>query len=212
MKSSAMAGYTPRPLGEKRCPSRQSSELVQAAKALGHTLVFGTEISYELQSLAKNPMHPYHATAQPESQQLFILLQAMLISERWLIEFLLGPPKSKRPDDICVDCFQHDWRFPQGPMADQLKRRAERANKLVMHPTWQLIDFSPRAWTLDRVETCIDALDTFRAGVEASQPAVAAVLREHVAAGKHASLNGRSDGLHWLTLVEPSVSGIQQPM
>jgi hypothetical protein len=206
-----MNAYTPKPAGLKPCAPRQSSELLKAANALGQTLVFGTEISFELHTLAKNPMHPFHASAHAESKQLFIHLQAMLVAERWLIEFLLGPPHPKRSSDICVDCFQHDWRFPAGKISDELFVRRDRINKLVMHPTWQLIDFSPRAWTLNRVETCMDALEVFANGVMASLPAVTKVLNQYIAVAKTASSHGRPDGSMWLNLA-PSLPLADQPM
>lgn len=155
-------------------------------------------------------MHPFHAAAHPESKQLFIHLQAMLVAERWLIEFLLGPPLVKRSTDICVDCFQYDWRFPLGKLGDELFVRRDQINKLVMHPTWQLIDFSPRAWTLNRIDTCADALEMFAKGVGAMLPDVSKVLSQYVAVARAAALHGRPDGSMWLRLA-PSLPFSQQP-
>jgi hypothetical protein len=145
------------------CPVRSPEELEAAAILLGDTCVLGCELSLELQL---TPSMEFAETWGRHGMPL----QSMLIAERWLIEFLTGPPtyldkqtnkRRKREDDICVDCFVYDWRLPVGPLANELLARKEVINKLVTHPTWRLITEPPRQWKLTRVARCVEALDQF---------------------------------------------------
>jgi hypothetical protein len=200
--------YKPKKAGLARCAIRPADQLQSAAELLGHTLVFGSELSYELQVTGDNPPHLFHQVGQRNSQT-FVLLQGMLIAERWLIEFLLGPSLEKgqkRQTDICVDCFVHDWRFPKSGVANELAERRQRINRLVLHPTWELVDNSPRNWTLNRIGRCIEGVEMFAERIE--QASVAEVLNRHVRSAKMALKSGRSDGLRWLALV-PHVVPVQ---
>src|SRR5207248_1098441 len=117
------------------------------------------------------------------------------------IEFLIGPTSSvdphtgkrrKRPDDICVDCFLHDWRFPAGPLANKLVARLGPINKLALHPTWALVTASPRQWTLTRVEACVDGLAIFAHDLAPERPTVATVLEKRIDLARQALHTGRS--------------------
>lgn len=179
-----MSSYKPSQSGLAPC-KRDVIDLKSAADALGKTLVMGMELSFELQAIAQNPKHPFHANAEEMPLQTLVLLQGMLIAERWLIEFLLGPSlrgDKKRATDICVDCFNHDWRFPKGPVADELVARLSPINKLVLHPTWNLVNAAPRKWTLNRIARCIEGLDIFADGLQEKRPEVAKIFKSHVRA------------------------------
>ncbi len=160
-------------------------------------LVFGSELSFELQD-AKNPQNPFHSQ-DFANKQSFALLQSMLIAERWLTEFLLGPSKSKvrKKTDICVDCFRYDWRFPEGSLAEELAERRDRIHKLALHPTWELVDLGARTWTLNRIRRCAEGLEIFAAQIKMAHPAVAEEFTLHTKFARVALLNGRSDGSRW---------------
>lgn len=172
--------YKPKKLGLGKCLSRNSEELSLAADLIGRALVLGCEISFDLKKPGDNPTHPFHANNQSSSIAKYQMLQGMLVAERWLIEFLLGPPSNKHPDDICVDCFYYNWRFPTGAMANELCRRQKTINKLVLHPTWTFAKAEPRHWTLTRIERCIDGLNIFADGIAKEWPDVTDVLKKHV--------------------------------
>ena len=180
--------YKPPPEGLASCISRDPQELEEAAALLGGTLVLGCELSFELRSLEVNPMHPARATDDAGMRQAFVLLQGMLVAERWIIEFLTGPPVRKRDNDICVDCFVHDWRFPAGELANALVNRLSPINKLAAHPTWEHVIASPRQWTLTRVGNCVDGLSIFAEGVRTPLPTVATLLDEHIDVARQALL------------------------
>jgi hypothetical protein len=202
--------YKPRPVGLDPCPPRSPSELQAAAALLGDTAVLGCELSFELQSLAVNPMHPSQASEEAWMRQAFVLLQGMLVAERWLIEFLTGPAapvdphtqkRRKRDSDICVDCFVHDWRFPAGQLADELVERLRPINTLAAHPTWAQVTASPRQWTLSRVKSCVNGLATFASAVRPELPTVAAALDNRIDVARRSLQSGRGDGLRWFDLV-----------
>lgn len=204
--------YKPRPLGLDPCPARSLPELQEAAALLGDTSVLGCELSFELQSLAVNPTHPSRAKGEAWMRQAFVLLQGMLVAERWLIEFLTGPAlasaepnaekrRKRDPSDICVDCFVHDWRFPAGPLANELVGRLGPINKLAAHPTWAQVTASPRQWTLTRVANCADGLAIFTDAVRPEHPTIAAVLEERIDVARRSLQTGRSDGRRWFDLV-----------
>jgi hypothetical protein len=172
--------YEPRTLGSKKCLSRNSQELSLAADLIGSALVFGCQSSFELNKPGDNPTHPFHVNSKSLWSVKYQMLQGMLIAERWLIEFLLGPPKNKRADDICVDCFSHNWRFPKGDTANELFQRQRTINKLVLHPTWTFVQAEPRHWTLTRIERCIQGLNTFADGIAKEWPDATNVLKKHV--------------------------------
>ncbi len=186
--------YTPRDPDLDPCPVRSLSELEDAASVLGDTAVLGCELSFELQSLDVNPTHPSRAGGRGVgAAKAFVLLQGMLVAERWLIEFLTGPAtfvdsqtqkRRKRDGDICVDCFVHDWRFPPGQLADELVARLGPINTLAVHPTWAQVTASPRQWTLNRVARCVDGLVIFADAVRRERPTGAAVLEERIAAAR----------------------------
>lgn len=190
-----MSSYKPKQSKGATCAPRDVAHLELAADALGKTLVMGSELSFELQALAQNPTHPFHADGEAWVRQAFLLLQGMLIGERWLIEFLLGPTTKK--DDICVDCFKPGWRFPEGPIADELKARLTPINKLVLHPTWNLLTANPRKWTLNRIASCVKGLDFFADELQNTLPGVAKILKSHVHTARSVLSVGRSDGFRW---------------
>src|SRR5215469_5198636 len=97
-------GYKPKRLGLGQCSPHNSKDLSSAAELIGGVLVLGCELSLELKKPGDNPTHPFHANNQSSSTAKYQLLQGMLVAERWLIEFLLGPSSRKTADDICVDC------------------------------------------------------------------------------------------------------------
>jgi hypothetical protein len=145
-------------------------------------------------------------------RQAFVLLQGMLVAERWLIEFLTGPDapvdpqtqkRRKRDDDICVDCFVHDWRFPAGQLANELVARRGPIDKLAAHPTWAQVTASPRQWTLTRVARCADGLAIFADAVRPERPTVAAILEKRIDVARQSLQAGRGDGLRWFDLVVP---------
>ncbi len=194
------------------CPARRLPELQEAIALLGDTAVHGCELSFELQSLTVNPMHPSRATGEEWMRQAFVLLQGMLVAERWLIEFLTGPAiyvdpqtqeRRKRDSDICVDCFLPDWRFPAGRLANELVDRLRPINTLAAHPTWDQVNASPRQWTLTRVASCIDGLAIFADAVRTNQPTIASMLGKRINVARQSLQNGRSDGRRWFDLVTP---------
>jgi hypothetical protein len=181
--------YEPRPIGLDPCRVRSLSELEAGAALLGDAAVHGCELSFELRSLNMNPSFPSGSTGAARMRQAFLLLQGMLVVERWLIEFLTGPQASldprtkkwhKRGDDICVDCFVHDWRLPPGELADELVNRLLPINKLAAHPTWLQVTESPRQWTLTRVGSCVDGLAIFADAVRSQRPTVTRILEQRI--------------------------------
>ena len=204
--------YKPKPLGLDSCRARSLPELQEAAALLADTAVHGCELSFELQSLAVNPTHPSRTKGEAWMRHAFVLLQGMLVAERWLIEFLTGPAtfidhqtqkRSKRASDICVDCFMHDWRFPGGQLANELVDRLRPINTLAAHPTWEQVTASPRRWTLTRVASCVDGLVIFTEAVRTTQPTVAAMLDNRIDFARQSLQNGRSDGRRWFDLAAP---------
>jgi len=123
-------------------------------------------------------------------RQAFVLLQGMLVAERWLIEFLTGPsapvdPKTqkrrKRDSDICVDCFVHDWRFPASQLAGRAGRPASSDKYAWRSPaTWARVTPSPLQWTLTGVARCVDGLLIFADAVRPERLTVAAILEERI--------------------------------
>jgi len=205
--------YKVRPLGLDPCPARSLLEFKAAAALLGDTAVHGCELSFELRSLGFNP--PSRATGEAWMRQAFVLLQGMLVAERWLIEFLTGPAapvdaqtqkRRKRDGDICVNCFVHDWRFPAGQLADELVGRLDPIHTLAAHPTWAQVTASPRQWTLTRVASCANGLAIFAHAVRPERPTVAAILDERIDVARQSLQTGRSDGLRWFDLVAPLMS------
>lgn len=204
--------YKPRPLGMDPCPARSLPELQGGAALLGDTAVHGCELSFELQSLAVNPTHPSRGTGEAWTRQAFVLLQGMLVAERWLIEFLTGPvtyvdqqtqKRRKRDSDICVDCFVHDWRFPANRLANELVERLGPINTLAAHPTWAQVTASPRQWTLTRVARCVDGLAIFVEAVRPNLPTIAATLEQRIDIARQSLQTGRSDGVRWFDVVPP---------
>jgi hypothetical protein len=202
--------YRPRPLDLDPCPARTPSEFQAAAALLGDTAVHGCELSFELQIIGVNPTHPSRATREASIRQGFVLLQGMLVAERWLIEFLTGPTTyvdsktqkyDKRANDICVDCFIRGWRFPDGQLANELVDRLRPINTLAAHPTWEHVTASPRQWTLTRVANCVAGLAIFASSVRPTQPYVAAILDERIDLARQSIQNGRRDGRRWFDLV-----------
>ena len=180
--------YKPRPLGLEPCSPRSVSELERAAAVLGDTAILGCRLAAELQSRPGNTSLP--SDVNGEGWQTFVSLQGMLVAERWLIEFLTGPTlgptdpqtqeKRKRPGDICVDCFVHDWRLPAGPLADELVQRLGPINTLAAHPTWAHVSSAPRLWTLNRVERCVDGLAMLADAVAGLSPTVAVAFEGRI--------------------------------
>lgn len=202
--------YKKKPGDLEPCAPRGLADLERAATLLGDTAVLGCELSFELQSLALNPTHPSRAQGDTWTRNAFVLLQGMLVAERWLIEFLTGPAtvpdqhtreRRKHKDDICVECFQHGWRFPEGALADSLVARLDPINKLAAHPTWGQVTTSPRQWTLNRIEQCVDGLKTFADAMRPELPSVSAVLDERVSLGSESLRTGRKDGVRWFDTV-----------
>jgi hypothetical protein len=195
--------YKPCPTGLTPCESRKPWQLAEAAALLGDTAVLGAELSFELRALAVNPKHP-SKEGRSTVRQAFVLLQAMLVTERTLIEFLLGPAlwpdqksgeKCKRADDICVDCFAPDWRLPPGELADGLVARKYVINKLVAHATWGQVIGSPRQWTLTRIRSCVRGLTMFTMALtNGERSSAAAILQDRIVAADAALEVGRKDG------------------
>jgi hypothetical protein len=172
--------YVPMKHGLTKCRQRNVSDLSSAAELLGGVLVLGCRLCIELKKPGDNPTHPFHVNNESSSTAKYQRLQGMIVAERWLIEFLLGPSGKKRPDDVCVDCFHYNWRFPVGDIANELCNRKRTINKLVLHPTWTFVKTEPRHWTLTRIERCIEGLNTFADGIAKELPDVTKVLKEHV--------------------------------
>jgi hypothetical protein len=186
------------------------SDLGAAAALLGETAVLGSELSFELRSLTVNPTHPSRSDGEAWTRQAFVLLQGMLVAERWLIEFLTGPAapmdpntgkRRKRDSDICVDCFLHDWRFPEGELADALVARLGPINSLAAHPTLAQVTARPRQWTLTRIENCVEGLQMFAEAIADHQPDAGSILRERTSAARTSLISGRGDGIRWFDLV-----------
>lgn len=175
--------YKPAKHKTRPCALRSEADLLQAADALGRVLVVGCRTSRRLQQAARNPLHPLHVPQDHDSDQYRDLLM-MMVSERWWLEFLLGP--ADRADDVCVDCFVQDWRLPAGPLAEELSQRKRTINKLLLHPTWRLIDQSPREWTLTRVAACADGLEMFILALEPTLPSVAQRFRSYLVQARSA--------------------------
>lgn len=202
--------YKPRQSDLGACPDRDLSQLESAAALLGETAVLGCELSFELQSLAVNPTHPSRDDGDAWMRRAFVLLQGMLVAERWLIEFLTGPAapidpntnqRRKRDTDICVDCFILNWRLPAGSLADELVNRLSPINELAAHPTWSQVIASPRQWTLTRVSRCVDGLTIFADALRDGLPTVATIIDRRTDEARHALEGGRSDGVRWFELV-----------
>lgn len=180
------------------CVERSTQDLEKAADALGRSLVFGCTVAHHLRLLSVNPTAPIE-WKDTTGGLPYMMLQSMIIAERWLQEFLLGPGTIRMPDDICVECFKPGWRLAGETLEVDPRRKTLRAelevrkktlNKLVLHPTWRLVQEVPRAWTLTRIEKCADALEIFASEIGGTRSTCATRLHQHIRAARHAFSNG----------------------
>ncbi len=75
-------------------------------------MVFACELSSILRREPEGCVHRFRARDDAKAQGRFATLTAMLVAERAVIKFLLGPSllSDRKPKNgICVDCFRRSW-------------------------------------------------------------------------------------------------------
>jgi len=134
------------------CPPRTDNELIAAVHVLGASLLVAIKSAINIEELKQAGIYPVSPPVAGFHLHAWQILQTMLVEERRLIEFLVGPhtftdkgtgaTKSNR-DTICINCFGSsitDTWWMNDDVRVRLRWRAQRTNKRVAHLDWLLID------------------------------------------------------------------------
>jgi len=179
------------------CERRDEGTLAIAAAVLVASLDVAVDSALRLDALRHVGIAPVAPHVTNYDRETWSLLHTMLVEERRLMEFLLGPRTDKtglhrQPDDICVTCFSKSpegmWRLPQQHQKI-FRERMTRINKRLAHFAWVLTEDDPRTvvgtWQTGYLREVAEQLWSFREWLTAQRPAAAAAMYERLSEARH---------------------------
>jgi hypothetical protein len=106
---------------------------------------------------------------------------ALLVAERSLIEFCLGPAARRRngawekrqPNDLCSACFLPPWHVDRLPveLVRRLRDRKRRIDRHAAHLTWTPAQHGHRRWTAAALLDVVTAIERIEESLaEAGSP------------------------------------------
>lgn len=115
---------------------------------------------------------------------------ALLVAERSLIEFCLGPAVNERtgvlrkPNDLCPACFFPSWDagLLATDLVTRLRSRKLRIDRHAAHLTWTPAEHGHRRWNAVALLDVVTAIEQFGAALDGARAPYAAPLRSALTA------------------------------
>jgi hypothetical protein len=177
------------------CPSRTDEQLRAAGRVLGASLLVAIDSAITIELLRHDRVYPVSPHASGFVPDAWSALQTMLVEERRLIEFLVGPHTridkntgavyNAYGDAICTNCFAltiTDTWWMSDPIRDTLRGRAQRTNKRVAHFSWIMVTSDARTlegtWQTGYLREITAQFENFTGWLTSRRPTVANVLMD----------------------------------
>lgn len=191
------------------CARREEADLVKAAEILAGSVAVAVDSALRLEALRAVGIEPVAPHMPSFDRDAWSLLHTLLVEERRLMEFLIGPRTNvsgahMQKDDICVTCFATSiddiWRLPSH-IEEAFRGRSTRINKRLAHFAWVLATDDPRTtagtWQTGYLRDVTQQLQSFCEWMAPIRPEAATALQHQLSGALKRAAYLPSPGSPW---------------